>query len=324
MTAARPRLGLGCDLGGTNLRAAVVDLDAGAVVRAVKRRLADRTPAAVAAEMASAAREALAAEGATLDSIEGVGVGVAGQVLGATGMVLVGPNLGWRDVPFGTLLQQQLFRPVRIVNDLSAAAWGEAAVGAARGARDAILVFVGSGVGSGLILAGRLFEGAGGIAGEFGHTKVVPGGRVCGCGETGCLEAYVGGNNFAERLRELVRDGRGQGILKAAEGDPNRVTVAALEAAAEDGDEEALVLREEAARLLGMATGNVITLLNPSKLILGGGVLAGAPGLKRLTVEWIRRIAGRAHLAQVAIVDAALGDDAGGIGAALLGALPEP
>ncbi len=316
--AAR-RLGLGCDLGGTNLRAAVVDLEAGTVIRAVKRKLADRTPAAVAKEMAAASREALAAEGVDLPAIEGVGVGVAGQVLGTTGMVLVGPNLGWRDVPFGTLLAGELGRPVRIVNDLSAAAWGEARVGAARGAQDAVLVFVGSGVGSGLILAGRLFEGAGGIAGEFGHTKVVPGGRTCGCGEVGCLEAYVGGNNFAERLRELVRGGRAQGVLAAAGGDPARITVSALNAAAESGDEEALVLREEAARLLGVATGNVITLLNPAKLILGGGVLLGAPGLKREAIEWIRRTAGRAHLAQLAVVDAALGDDAGGIGAALLG-----
>lgn len=319
---ARGKLGLGCDLGGTNLRAAVVDLEAGAVVRAVKRKLADRTPAAVAAEMASAVREALAGEGVALEAVEGVGVGVAGQVLGATGMVLVGPNLGWRDVPFGALLARELSRPVRIVNDLSAAAWGEASVGAARGARDAILVFVGSGIGSGLILGGRLFEGAGGIAGEFGHTKVIAGGRACGCGEVGCLEAYVGGNNFAERLRELVREGRGQGVLRAAGGDPSQITVSALETAAEGGDGEARTLREEAARLLGMATGNVITLLNPAKLILGGGVLAGAPGLKRETVEWIRRTAGRAHLAQLEIVDAALGDDAGGIGAALLGALP--
>jgi glucokinase len=320
--AARGKLGLGCDLGGTNLRAAVVDLGAGKVIRAVKRKLVDRTPAVVAAEMASAVREVAREEGLALAEIAGIGVGLAAQVLGSTGLVLVGPNLGWRDVPFGALLSNDLGRPVRIVNDLSAAAWGEAAVGAARGATDAILVFVGSGIGSGLILGGRLYEGAGGIAGEFGHTKVVPGGRTCGCGEVGCLEAYVGGNNFGERLRELVREGRAQGVLRAAGGDPAQITVSSLDVAAEGGDEEALILREEAARLLGIATGNVITLLNPAKLILGGGVLNGAPGLKREAVEWIRRTAGRAHLAQVHIVDAALGDDAGGVGAALLGALP--
>lgn len=316
------RLGIGADLGGTNARAAVVERETGRIVALHKERLHERSPEAVAAVLATAVKAAAREAGAELSSLGAVGIGVAGQCLGATGVVLNAPNLGWRDVPFGALLSADLGRPVRIVNDLSAAAWGEAAVGSARGARDAILVFVGSGIGSGLILGGRLYEGAGGIAGEFGHTKVVPGGRTCGCGEVGCLEAYVGGNNFAERLRELVREGRAMGVLRAAGGDPARITVSSLEAAAEGGDEEALVLREEAARLLGIATGNLVTLLNPSKLILGGGVLNGAPGLKREAIEWIRRTAGRAHLAQVAIVDAALGDDAGGIGAALLGAVP--
>src|SRR5204863_7143625 len=124
--------------------------------------------------------------------------------------------------------QRELGRPVRVVNDLSAAAWGEAQVGAARGATDAILVFVGSGVGSGLILDGKLYEGSGGISGELGHIKVVPGGRRCGCGEVGCLEAYVGGANFSERLRQLTAEGRGTGIIKEAGGDTARLDDARL------------------------------------------------------------------------------------------------
>jgi glucokinase len=301
------------------VRAAAIDPQ-GVVVSVVKRPVTDRTPSLVAAELATAAREALARAGVSLAQVTGVGVGVAGQVLGSTGLVLVGPNLGWRDVRFGALLERELARPVRVVNDLSAAAWGESRVGAARGASDVVLIFVGSGVGAGLILGGRMHEGAGGIAGEFGHVKVIPGGRVCGCGERGCLEAYVGGHNIAARIRELHGDGQAKSIVKAAGGDLTRVGGSVLEIAAAQGDPEAIELREDMARLLGVAAANVVTLLNPQKLILGGGVLQGMPGLKTRMIEWIRDTGGRAHVAQLSIVDAALGDDAGVIGAGLLGA----
>ena len=315
------RLCLGCDLGGTNVRVAVVD-DEGRVRASIKRKLVDRTPSAVARELAEGANEVLGKLSIPLEEVAGIGCGVAGQVLGRTGTVLVGPNLGWRDVRFGTLVERALGRSVRIVNDLSAAAWGEASVGAARGARDVILVFVGSGVGSGLILDGRLYEGAGGIAGELGHTKVEPGGRRCGCGEFGCLEAYVGGHSIAARIRELAESGKARAIVAAAGGDPLLVGGSALEDAAVGGDEEAIELREEIARRLGMAVANVVTLLNPQKLILGGGVIRGMPGLERRTREWIRQLGGQQHVAQLSILDTALGDDAGMIGAALLSLEP--
>ncbi|WP_373047414.1 ROK family protein [Vulgatibacter sp.] len=313
-------IALGCDLGGTNVRVAVVEAD-GHVRSSVKRKLTDRSPEAVAKELAEGARDVLANVGASLEQVGGIGVGVAGQCLGSTGMVLVGPNLGWRNVPFGALVERELGRRARIVNDLSAAAWGEAAVGGARGARDVILVFVGSGVGSGLILNGALYEGAGGIAGEFGHVKVVAGGRPCGCGELGCLEAYVGGHNITRRIKELEAGGKAQAILKAAGGDATRIGGSALELAAEEGDTEAQQLRSEIAQMLGVQVGNLVTVLNPSRLILGGGVLTGMPGMKSEAIEWIRRSAQPAHMAQATILDAALGDDAGVIGAGLLGLL---
>lgn len=314
------RLALACDLGGTNVRVAVVAAD-GTVHSSVKRRLTDRSPTAVAAEIATGARDVLTGLSLSMAAISGVGIGVAGQCLGASGTVLVGPNLGWRNVAFGALVERELGRPVRIVNDLAAAAWGEAMVGAARGSLDAILVFVGSGVGSGLILGGRLYDGIGGIAGEFGHVKVVPGGRLCGCGEHGCLEAYVGGHNITRRIREMEAAGGARAIIDAAGGDPVKVGGAALEIAAAAGDPEAVAMREEMAQMLGVAMGNLITVLNPGKLILGGGVLEGMPGFKKRAVEWLLETGGRAHVAQLSVVDAGLADDAGLIGAGLLGLL---
>lgn len=310
-------IALACDLGGTNLRLAIVDA-AGAVLSSEKRKVVDRTPEGVVAALAETAREVLQLAGVQLADVAGVGVGVAGPCRGASGLVVMAPNLGWRDVPFGRMVADALGRPARVVNDLSAAAWGEARVGGARGERDVVLVFVGSGVGSGLILDGRLYEGVGGLAGEFGHTKVVPGGRLCGCGEHGCLEAYVGGHNIARRIREMTEGEKARAILRAAGGDPTRISGSALEIAAEEGDEEAIALREEIAQMLGMQVANLITLLNPSRLILGGGVLTGMAGLKTRTIEWIRELAGRPQLAQVSIRSADLGDDAGVIGAGLL------
>jgi len=315
---AEAGVALACDLGGTNLRVALVD-GAGTIRAAEKRTLVDRAPEAVVALLAALAGEVLRGQGTTIDRVAAVGIGVAGPCLGATGVVVVAPNLGWRDVPFGAMVERALGRRVRVVNDLSAAAWGEAAVGGARGAKDVVLIFVGSGVGSGLILDGRLYEGCGGLAGEFGHTKVVAeGGRLCGCGEHGCLEAYAGGHNIARRLRELAAEGRAAGILRAAGGDPDRLGGAALERAAEEGDPEAVALRDEIGRMLGVQIANVVTLLNPARLILGGGVLTGMPGLKARAIDWIRRATGRPQLARLTVLDAALGDDAGLIGAGLL------
>ncbi len=310
-------LTLGCDLGATNLRVAVVASN-GVVLSSVRRLLDDRSPAVVAAELAFAAREALDLVGVTLDEVAGLGIGVAGQILGHSGLVLVGPNLGWRDVRFGSLVERELGRHPRIVNDLSAAAWGEGARGAAQGAKDVLLVFAGSGVGAGLIVNGKLFEGSGGIAGELGHVKVVKDGRPCGCGQRGCLEAYAGGHNIKARILELAKEGKVRAIMKAAGGDPERIGGPALEEAANEGDPEAIALRDEIAAYLGISIANLITVLNPRKLILGGGLLLGMNGLKRDVCKWILRAGGTAQVDQLSILEPALGDDAGVIGAALL------
>ena len=315
-------LRIGIDLGGTNARAAVVDPLTGAVVAAEKRPHVERTPIAVARSVAEATRSAAAQAGLDLATLAGVGVGVAGQCDGTTGVVVNAPNLGWRDAPFGDLLAQELHVPVQVVNDLSAAAWGERAFGAARGADDAVLVFVGSGVGSGLILGGRLHQGAGGVAGEIGHVKVAPRGaqpRPCGCGEWGCLEAYAGGMNLAARVRDEVAEGKAGGVLEAAGGDASRVNASAVEAAYLAGDPYARELWAEVGELLGTAMANVVTLLNPARVVLGGGVLLGCPNLERIARAHLGDRTLRVARRGLVVERAGLGDDAGVVGAALLG-----
>lgn len=311
------RVALGCDLGATNVRVALVT-EEGEILTSAREVLEDRDPAAVATEIGRLATSVLGLAQRTLEEVVGVGVGLAGQVLGESGVVAVGPNLGWRDVDFGSLVERTLGRPVRVLNDLSAAAWGESRVGAARDVRDVLVVFLGSGVGAGLILGGRLYEGASGLAGEIGHVKVRPGERLCGCGERGCLEAYVGGHNVAERLRELLEAGQAPSILAAAGGRIDRVGPRALGAAADDGDPFALAFLEEMASFLGLAIGNAITLLNPSRLVLGGGMFLGIAPLRALVEREVRRHAGRAAAGVLSITASALEDDAGLVGAGLL------
>lgn len=311
------RRALACDLGATNLRVALVG-ENGDILASSREALRDRTPSLVARDLATMSHQVLTLAGVPWEEVSGVGVGLAGQVLGHSGVVLVGPNLGWRDVRFGNLVERELGVPPRVVNDLSAAAWGESRVGAARGVRDAVVVFLGSGVGAGFVFSGSLYEGAGGLAGEIGHVKVRPGGRPCGCGEAGCLEAYVGGHNVKARLLELVAAGKGDGILAAVGGEMEKVGPPALELAAEAGDPVAIEFLEEMASLLAWTIGNLITLLNPQKLILGGGVFHGISRLRPMVEREIREVAGKGQLLGLSILESSLGDDAGLVGAGLL------
>ena len=321
-------LALGVDLGGTNARAAVVDRDTGEIVASHKEPLRERTPERVIETVVHAIAEAAVAAGTAPAAAGVVGVGVAGQVLGATGVVLNAPNLGWRDVAFGRLLETRLGVPVRVANDLSVAAWGEKRFGAAKGLEDVVLVFVGSGVGSGLILSGRLYEGAQGVAGEFGHIKVRrdrPGApaRRCGCGQRGCLEAYTSGVNVAARVREELAAGATTRIRDLVAGDLSLVTASVVEEACAEGDAYAVALWEEVGGLLGTAIANLVTLLDPARLILGGGVLLGAPRLADIALACFHERVSRSAAKGLSVERAWLGDDAGVIGAAVLGA-PAP
>jgi glucokinase len=316
-------LSLGVDLGGTNARAAVVDTDTGEIVAAHKEPLRDRAPERVVEVVRHALGEAAAAASVDPSRVPSLGVGVAGQVLGTTGVVLNAPNLGWRDVAFGDLLAAAVGVRVRIANDLSVAAWGEKRFGAAKGLSDVVLVFVGSGVGSGLILGGRLHEGAQGVAGEFGHVKVRPARpetapRRCGCGQTGCLEAYTSGVNVAARVREEIQAGARTAVHAMAGGDLRRVNATLVDEAWRAGDPYARALWEEVGDLLGTAIANLVTLLNPARLILGGGVLLGCPSLAAMVRARLDAAVSVSARTGLSIERAWLGDDAGVIGAAVL------
>jgi glucokinase len=327
---SRDELYLGVDLGGTNVRAAVVDL-AGHILGQEKHRLLSREPPQVAEAVVRASKTACGAAGLPFGEMKGMGIGVAGMVQKGTGVVMSAPNLGWRDVPLSKLLQARAPRlPLWVANDLSVAAWGERAAGAGRGVDDLIVVLVGSGVGAGIIMGGKLHEGATGVAGEIGHIQVQPGGRQCSCGQRGCLEAYAGGHHLAAWARDDLRIAlaaaraagkkypeTGRKLLELV-GEPEKVTAAAMERAAHEGDSLSRRLLQEAGRHLGIALANLVTTLNPSRLLLGGGVLAGSPRMMREAIAGIDAHTTKSARAPLQISVPELGDQAGVVGAALL------
>ena len=213
--------------------------------------------------------------------------------------------------------------------------------GAGKGVDDLLVVLVGSGVGAGIVQGGKLQAGGSGVAGEFGHVKINPvafdpskpsqAGRLCGCGMRGCLEAYAGGpqprglgsRRSADRSRGHERAAgktvtAGKRLLELVNGEPEKITAAAMERAAHLGDELSRRLLDEAARLVGFSLANLLTVLNPTRLLLGGGVLANSLRMTRLVIEAVDLYASKAARAACTIGSPALGDDAGVVGAALL------
>lgn len=316
MDPTSPRLTVGVDLGGTKIQA--IAMDGEGTVRAQQRRPtgASRGPEAVMDAVVACVRETVAAvPGAGL---ERVGIGVAGQVDHATGLVKFAPNLRWHDVELGQTLARALQVPVQVLNDVQAATYGEWRDGAGRGASDVVGVFVGTGIGGGIIAGGRLLIGAGGSAGEIGHLTVQADGPACSCGNRGCLEALASGWALARRAQEAVEaePSRAKALLALAEGRKESLTAAHVAQAFQQGDELARRLMIETADYLAAGLASVINLLSPQVLVLGGGVVEGLPQLVPMVHERAQSRALKAPWRFVRIVQAQLGSQAGAIGAA--------
>lgn len=307
---------LGVDIGGTKIETSLVT--EGGEVLASHRGRTDpaRGVARTVAEIVRCARECLAPASEVASA---VGVGVAGQVDGATGVVRYGPNLGWRDVPLGARLERELGLPVVVANDVQAASWGEWRYGAGRGAEEMTTVFVGTGIGGGIISGGRLVGGCTGTAGEFGHLTLVHGGRSCRCGRRGCFEAYAGGWALEARAAEAVADDPegGAALLEGAE-EPERITAHHVAEARRAGDPLAKRLVDETVDLLASGLAGVVNGWNPCVLVLGGGIVTGFPELAERVPPLVRARALGTATAELEVRAAELGGTAGVVGAASL------
>jgi glucokinase len=317
MGRAVQQLNVGVDLGGTKVEAALVDAE-GRVVTSHRHPTDSKAkgPQGVIADIVACVGECL---GEGVRNAGAVGVGVAGQIDAATGSVRFAPNLGWRDVPLRAELERTLKLPVIVVNDVRAATFGEWTHGAGKGVKDLVCLFIGTGIGGGIVSGGRLLEGCCNVAGELGHMTIVAGGRPCHCPNRGCLEAYVGGWAIAERAQEAIRmDPKAGQALVALAGSLEGITTRIIAQAFREDDSFVRHLIDETGQYLVAGVVGIVNALNPSVLILGGGVIEGLPELVQVLDADVRSRALEAAVEHLRIVKSALRGNAGVIGAAAL------
>lgn len=231
-------------------------------------------------------------------------------------MVLETPNLGWRNVPLGSMIADETKLPAVIDNDAACFALGEWWMGAGQRAECLVGVTLGTGVGSGIVLGGRIHHGASDAAGELGHTVVAVGGRRCGCGRRGCVEAYASGPAIAGRAREALAEGIAVAPSVLGRRDPGAITARDVCAAAAAGDELARIVVQRAADMLAVALANVIHLLNPDVLVIGGGVAAAGRFLMGPLRTGVERRAFASAVRACRLVPAAFPETSGMVGAA--------
>lgn len=308
-------LTLGVDLGGTKVETALVDAS-GQILSSHRyptnpkkgaRRIMNDIAACVDQCLSKGEEEAQA-----------LGIGIAAQV-NRSGVVISSPNLGWQNVPLREMLEEKLRLPVVATNDVRAASWGEWHFGAGRGFNDLVVIFVGTGIGGGVISSGRMLEGCSNIAGELGHITLIANGRNCHCPNRGCLEAYASGWAIAERAQEAVGDNPEAGkTLSSLAGSTENITGAVVNQAYREGDLLAFQLIKETAQYLSAGLVGIVNAFNPCLLVLGGGVIEANPEMIKTIEADIQKRALKPAAESLKVVKAALGNQAGIVGAAAL------
>lgn len=306
-------LTIGVDVGGTKIAAGVVD-EKGSIIEMVRRP----TPAANASGtvdvLSDAVRELL-----TRHDVEAVGIGAAGFVEESRSAVMFAPNLAWREEQVARQVEERTGKPVIVENDANAAAWAETKLGAGRDHDHVMLITIGTGIGAGVVINGQVYRGRWGMAGEPGHYRVVPDGRLCGCGNRGCWEQYASGSALVAEAREFARRSPGAAVrlLQLAGGKPEGITGPEVMTAAREGDAAALRCFEIIAGWLGAGLADLAAILDPGCFVLGGGVSdAGDLFLDRVRSAFDDGLTGRQFRPHASIVLAELGPEAGLIGAA--------
>ena len=267
---------VGVDLGGTNIVAGALAEDGSDLIamRSEPTRAdqgADQVIDRIVRMIDTVIAETIAHTGAKRDDMIGVGVGAPGPLDRERGIVITTPNLGWTNFPLRDVVAERTRLPVRIDNDANCATLGEWWLGAAKGASNVIGMTIGTGIGGGIILGGRLYHGSADMAGEIGHATIDITGRRCKCGNYGCLEAYASGPSIADRAREAL-SGDESLMVKMAGGDPARITAATVYEAAKRGDDTALDVVRETSRFLGAGVANLLNIFNPDVVVIAGGV----------------------------------------------------
>jgi glucokinase len=306
---------IGVDLGGTKIEVAAVGCDGKVLERLIFPTKVHGDPDATEAAIVEAVGQ-LKVKGKPI----GLGVGIAGQISPEDGSVIFAPNLEWSNVPICKQLGNKLGMPVVVTNDVRAATWGEWRHGAGKGCEHLVCLFVGTGIGGGIVSEGQMLEGCGNSAGELGHMVVDLNGPACNCGGQGCLEAFAGGLAIAREARERLTGDASLGpvIVKLVQGDLEQITTRIIVDAYEEGDPLAIELIDRAAQALAAGCASIVNAFNPCRLILGGGVIEGLPVLIDRVQDGIDHYALGAATRPLTILNATLKNEAGTIGAATL------
>ncbi len=306
-------LAIGVDVGGTKVAGGVVDAD-GRILAKLKRSTPAASPPQTEQAIADVVTELLAGH-----EVGAIGLGAAGFVDAARATMLFAPNLAWRDEPLKQRVEERIGREVVVENDANASAWAESRFGAARGYSEVMLVAVGTGIGAAIIINGQLYRGRWGIAGEPGHMRVMPDGRLCGCGNRGCWEQYCSGSALVAEAREFARR-RPEGairLLQLGGGTPEGIRGSQITQAASEGDPAALRCFQTVGGWLGQGLADLTAILDPACFVIGGGVSeAGNLLLDPARAAFERALTGRGHRPYTEIRVAELGPDAGLVGAA--------
>lgn len=310
---------VGVDLGGTKILGSVVNLSNGRMISTSKKKTRVVTEGLdLVKRIAAVVDDAIEESGMDVSKLCGIGIGAAGMVDREKGILLAAANIGANDLPIAEPLKAQFNLPVKLGNDVEVATLGELHFGAGRECNNFVCIFVGTGIGSGIVHEGKLLRGASGTAGEIGHIIVEANGLPCGCGGFGCLESYASRTAVA---KSVVYDlGRGADSVLRDKVDPQKgiLRSKAISQALEINDAVAGRAITKAAQFMGIGLANIINFYNPKRIILGGGLIEAVPLYLQLAEDEAKRRCLRIPARKTEIVKAELGDFAGTIGAALL------
>lgn len=309
---------IGVDIGGTNIKIALVDFDGKIIYSNTTPTRAEMGYEAGVNNIKQAIKDLMQETNQDSKTIEAIGFGLPGQIDYKEGVVKNLPNIpGWVNIPLGKIIEEEFSIPTRLDNDVRCAALGELNFGAGKGCENLICITIGTGIGSGIVLNGKLVRGASNAAGEIGHIKMdLNGGPLCGCGDYGCFEAYASGPSIVSMAKEYISGGKSAKYKEMAT--DGIITPYLVAQAALQGDAVSIQIFKQMGKIIGTGLTSVINLLNPEKIIIGGGVAdAGEILLEPIRNTVIERAMPiQAHA--VAIVPAQLANAAGVIGASLL------
>ncbi len=308
---------IGVDLGGTNIAVGIVNEEGRILAQAETPTLAQRPYQELVRDMALCARKAMAQANIAERDIHSIGIGIPG--VAENGTVLFCTNLGWHNIPLSDEMHKYFDKPVYIENDATVAGWAEFQAGVSRGVNSSVFLTLGTGVGAGIVINGKIWAGAHGAASELGHITIVADGEPCTCGKRGCTERYCSATAIIRMAREACKAHPESAILQAVNGNMEKINAKTVFDAAKGGDATAMQVFNCYVKYLTIAINNVVSFLDPDMIVLGGGVSRAGDFLLNAVKELLPSYLMFPMLTMPDLRLASLGNEAGIIGAALLG-----